>query len=1523
MSEAGGYSLAVFAQLDEPGTIYYMVAEAAQMPSCPGSSRVFAGNYPSGVSGPGPTGTGTFAVSDLSGAVQNITDLKTETAYTVCLIAEDTTSYKNRQTRVTQLDSATRDVTPPGLTVTVAPGADGDMTCSRLNYSCGLSFTLSVNETGIVRYLLVRRSAVPLVNLTSALLFDLPAASLFNATDVLADAVISLDANATSAQAVPNLPSQTDYNLLLSVADAAGNVPASPRVVAVSAPDIRPPFFTVATASSPDDTRLVGTLALDEPGTVFYLVLPTNSTPTLSLPTADQVVAGALSGANVVSRGSLAVPAAGANVTLALTALARGTFYTLCLVPRDATGNTQTFVTTLVGRTIDSTPPVLFSLSTLATPPKTTFAITANVSKPGTIYYVGFKPGAPAPSRITDILFPSPAANFSGSFAVGTALTLSDGVLCIADGQQMEVYAFAQDNEGRYEGRLPNNGTIVKAVAVVNPANEPFTCKASIFLSALQLQTALTPSSPGFALGPLRPSVTSGGVSFQQDFGGFVGQPAGTADGLVEVSVGNVVLPSSYRFQVQLPRPTSITLVARNRVAYLEDNTDAGRTLSLAYQLQDALGRTHVDTTNLTIAPVLEVLLPGRELLNPLPPCAVSELYAGSGIGSCLSAVPVDLFPAEGATRSANLYVNLYNGLDVVANSSRVTITLTGLPRLTAFTPASPGLLVTMPYRCGWLGVDPVWFRVLSWIMGFCGLPVWLIVLSFNGTSFSSFPTTCRPPMFIKFPPIADSLLPVLPSRPPSFLSLGLSTYPPSALKHASTLPMLRAVYVGETFRVTLTAEVPSASTGIEGWSLPVRFRSDRVAFVSATPSGLWPTPSAVISADGGAYTTLQLTTTGRIGGRGDNLYRGTVQLVDVVFQVLTPSVGDLDVVNIKTSLQLFPFTSGDAPPVQVNDHRGGVQTIGNALVQAVQQLALFVYAPNYDVFNLAVFTNNDVVVPISAVAVSSWGATSAAAAPSVAPQSCEISRNLTSAFDLDRCRVIVRSSNTAPARRGEVKVLYQDLSATLRVSVWYPSNVAVAAEDPILNRVLPQNAAPAPPGCNDRYQRTRLRAFARFGNGGSTARDVVRDVDISRWVQFKTSDPSGAQIVGNSYLRGLALRESIEISLTTFNDALRPFSYVSVVAEPVCLLSVDVLAFNDVTFNASVAGGRVGQAEKLSLSMEPQQNLTWEGTSAYVRTFASFSDGNVQDITDQVCCLPRGLRFASAAQLFLQILLLCCPVATNPWLLPRYFKPGLRPGRIPSDATPPAQPCKQQQHRHQQHNHPPHPRDHPQTTQPPTDIFSSRTRRPTNRRTGRPAHQVEVVEVRANASSPNPFALGFDALYAVPSARVNQTVGDSPACGRYLAADWSVCSAVPMGRGSGTVSTSLPLPVAVSTFNIDPTTIANPVNAASKPPISIATNATTSVFVSFSDGTIRNFTSDPRLSVVLSQGADTCVVYQDEGTGVYGVRMLDNAVSRFGRCELRAAVAFPKLAPQVRGRARREPREGADTALLRRLLVA
>jgi hypothetical protein len=92
--------------------------------------QMFLGQPPSGGRLP-VNGTGTLNIGDSLAADQALTGLKSDTNYTLCAIAADSTLQQNKQTTVSSVTFKTLDITPPELSLTMVAGTDGNVSCER------------------------------------------------------------------------------------------------------------------------------------------------------------------------------------------------------------------------------------------------------------------------------------------------------------------------------------------------------------------------------------------------------------------------------------------------------------------------------------------------------------------------------------------------------------------------------------------------------------------------------------------------------------------------------------------------------------------------------------------------------------------------------------------------------------------------------------------------------------------------------------------------------------------------------------------------------------------------------------------------------------------------------------------------------------------------------------------------------------------------------------------------------------------------------------------------------------------------------------------------------------------------------------------------------------------------------------------------------------------------------------------------------------------------------------------------
>ncbi|GLI60645.1 hypothetical protein VaNZ11_002842, partial [Volvox africanus] len=498
-------------------------------------------------------------------------------------------------------------------------------------------------------------------------------------------------------------------------------------------------------------------------------------------------------------------------------------------------------------------------------------------------------------------------------------------------------------------------------------------------------------------------------------------------------------------------------------------------------------------------------------------------------------------------------------------------------------------------------------------------------------------------------------------------------------------------------------------------------------------------------------------------------------------------------------------------PEIIFQDFRSiGVATSGSITVAARRQLGLLAYMSNHDLFNSAVLDSNDVITPIQAVVVFDWNQSGTVDDTLVLLNStncsCSAPANVSNALTIVSCRVVVTSAHSQPVKQARVSVACGNtvaLTAQVAVNVWYPGSYRVEASDPdgTLSSLLPMNVPASAIGtCLDRYQSTSLYLFATWINGGPSSGDYISDVDVTRLVANWTTDVPQALRLNRATATGLSAHPGVNVSALGARGNLLASMQLAISSEPVCVEALEAVALSSISVTSAIQLSSVG---RWRVRFTPTQELNWEGASAMVSVFASFSDGTAMPVSG-----------SSITTSYLPM--------TN-----------------------------------------------------------------------------------SSASSVLPFSLQPLLGYPGQNLTVNTSFGSPMLCGPLLKTSWSICSTaafdtadgVQMAAGSGTVRVDLPTPIRVDSLQPSSTVITSANSGASQPPISVPTQSYLKVMVAFDDGVIREMTTDRRVQVLVSQGADVCRVLRGNSTWQPYVEAI---AGKSGSCEVQARASFAGL-PMLR----------------------
>lgn len=339
--------------------------------------------------------------------------------------------------------------------------------------------------------------------------------------------------------------------------------------------------------------------------------------------------------------------------------------------------------------------------------------------------------------------------------------------------------------------------------------------------------------------------------------------------------------------------------------------------------------------------------------------------------------------------------------------------------------------------------------------------------------------------------------------------------------------------------------------------------------------------------------------------------------------------------------------------------------------------------------------------------------------------------------------------------------------------------------------------------------------------------------------------------------MQGVAAGGPVLVSINNYPQP--PSTLITVSDAPVCLQHLDPLATTGIRFAGSTP--TPSPSDNPSLSWVPAQDLVWEQSSAYVLTYATFSDGNVMDVSRSsyvTAAVPAGVSTP------LPFNLTADPVYGLPYVDVNVTVRAIVrwPGHgctCPSASNLQVLRC--------------------------TYSFAF---------AGPGATVCIESSLHDRHASCQPFVVSCGV--GLPCLQV----GAAAVCQPYLSAAWSVCS-IPLGSGAGNVKINLPLPKAVANFTIRPAVITSALNPAALDPIRLPTLAATSLFVLFTDGSVRDFSADARTSYTVTAGASLCQITQGGQCSFYvgdpllailrcGCRLLHSSTGNCSHLTLAAA---------------------------------
>jgi len=441
LNNIAGTTADVDATIDEDGTMYgVVVPDGAGAPS---SAQVKAGQDSTGT----PVAAGFSDSQAMTGTVSNtisFSNLSSETAYDVYVVAEDDEGSPNIQAAPVKLDLTTADVTPPVFTVAPA-----------LNNIAGTTADVdaTIDEDGTMYGVIVPdgagapSSAQVVAGQDST---GTPVAAGFSDSQAMTGTV-------SNTISFSNLTSETDYDVYVVAEDDEGtpNVQAAPVKLDLTTADITAPTFQGGTPSLSSQVAdgVDVDVEIDEDGTAYLVVVPDGD----PAPSSAQVKAGQDSTSTPVGAGlakSVALTASTPD-SMNLTGLTQAE-YDIYVVAEDDEGtpNIQASPTKL---DLDLAPPgYLNSTPSLSNLVVDGADVDFEIDENGTGYVVVVADGATAPT---------PAEVKAGTGSGGSGELFSDNIALTASTPDAisitglapalyDVYVVSEDTLGNLEASV-------------------------------------------------------------------------------------------------------------------------------------------------------------------------------------------------------------------------------------------------------------------------------------------------------------------------------------------------------------------------------------------------------------------------------------------------------------------------------------------------------------------------------------------------------------------------------------------------------------------------------------------------------------------------------------------------------------------------------------------------------------------------------------------------------------------------------------------------------------------------------------------------------------------------------------------------------------------------------------------------------------------------------------------------------------------------------------------------------------
>ena len=317
---------------------------------------------------------------------------------------------------------------------------------------------------------------------------------------------------------------------------------------------------------------------------------------------------------------------------------------------------------------------------------------------------------------------------------------------------------------------------------------------------------------------------------------------------------------------------------------------------------------------------------------------------------------------------------------------------------------------------------------------------------------------------------------------------------------------------------------------------------------------------------------------------------------------------------------------------------------VGEVVIDRAVPRGLLSYADQAQVVNTAVFSQEEISVPLQHAVVMSDG--------SLLPTDDIHCTSSSPAFELssDCTNIFLTSDATSGTELDTVYVTSGNLSTSLTFRVWFPYlGASLEATPSSLHPIASYEVGNMSGSCSQKFQEAKIEAFASFSYSATSPVFEASVIDLL-YAHIVISDSGILELSENGTLQALSVG-SAEVSVTS---SLVSLVVVTVMDDAVPVSTLDVTLFSGLTLTSTPSPFPAASSQLASVSLDHE--FTIIGSVALAAITAVLPDGSVIPVTQEMGLVLTSLNSSVLEVVQGEIVLLSR--GSGPLVLAEWYSP-------------------------------------------------------------------------------------------------------------------------------------------------------------------------------------------------------------------------------------------------------------------------